>query len=59
MPLSEMLPENNLEYRNNMTVVINQIWRKINILWFKTSGLFILFFGMQNEAKNSFSRCLD
>ena len=32
MPLSEMLPENNLEYRNNMTVVINQIWRKINIL---------------------------
>lgn len=32
MPHSEMLPENNLEYRNNMTMVINQIWGEINIL---------------------------
>lgn len=26
MPHSEMLPENSLEYKNNMAVIIKQIW---------------------------------
>lgn len=41
-----------------MAVVVKQIWGA-NIPQFKTLWFFMLFFRMQNEAENNFSRCLD
>lgn len=48
MLYSEMLPDNSLEYKNNMAVVVKQILGHKNILQFKTWRLWMLFFRMQN-----------
>lgn len=48
MLYSEMLPDNSLEYKNNMAVVVKQILDHKNILQFKTGQLLMLFFRMQN-----------
>lgn len=59
MLYSEMLPDNSLEHKSNMAVVVKQILGHKNILQFKTQRPLMVFFRMQNEVENNCNRSLD